>query len=126
MTSFTTAMQMMHSSIHHFYMMIPLSLISLIALISAYLSDISVWIKEHHLQLNLAKTVHNITVQLGSTTLTPTRTARNLGVVCDIQLCFTTHIYTMAPSCRFTIYNIRKIRPFLSEFVAPLLLPVPR
>ncbi len=60
--------------------------------ISACLTDISCWMKDHHLQLNLAKTEllvvsanpslhHNFTFQLGSSTITSSKTARNLGVV---------------------------------------------
>ncbi len=87
---------------------------------------------DQHLQLNLAKTEllvvsanpslhHNFSIQLGSSTITPSRTARNLGVVIDDQLSFTDHIATTARSCRFALYNIRKIRPFLSEQAAQLL-----
>ncbi len=102
------------------------------ARIAACLTDISGWMKDHHLQLNLAETEllvvsanpalhHNISIQLGSSTITPSRTARNLGVVIDDQLSFTDHIATMALSCRFALYNIRKIRPFLSKQAAQLL-----
>ncbi len=45
----------------------------------------------------------------------------SLGVVIDDQLSFTDHIATTARSCRFALYNIRKIRPFLSEQAAQLL-----
>ncbi len=97
--------------------------------IAACLSDISSWMMDQHLQLNLAKTEllvvsanpslhHNFSIQLGSSTITPSRTAKNLGVVIDDQLSFTA---TTARSCRFALYNIRKIRPFLSEQVAQLL-----
>ncbi len=59
--------------------------------ISAFLADISCRMKDHHLQLNLVKTEllvvsanlslhHNFTFQLGSSTITPSKTARNLGV----------------------------------------------
>ncbi len=48
-------------------------------------------------------------------------TARNLGVVIDDHLSFTDHIATMTRSCRFALYNIRKIRLFLSEQAAQLL-----
>ncbi len=79
------------------------------ARIAACLSDISSWMKDHHhhLQLNLAKTEllvvsanpsfhHNFSIQLGSLTITPSRTARNLRVVIDDQLCFTDLIATTA------------------------------
>ncbi len=80
----------------------------------------------HHLQLNLTKTEllmvtanpalhHDFSIQLGSSTITPSRPAR------DDKLSFTDHIATTARSCRFALYNIRKIRPFLSEQAAQLL-----
>uniref|UniRef100_A0A8C1ZS15 Reverse transcriptase domain-containing protein n=1 Tax=Cyprinus carpio TaxID=7962 RepID=A0A8C1ZS15_CYPCA len=92
--------------------------------IAACLTDISGWMKDHHLQINLAKTEllvvsansvlhHSLSIQLGSSTITPSRTARNLGVVMDDHLSFTDHTTTTVRSCRFAFYNIRKIRPFL-------------
>ncbi len=78
------------------------------ARIAACLSDISSWMMDHHLQLNLAKTEllvvsanpslhHNFSIQLGSSTITSSRTARNLGVVIDDHLSFTDHIATTGP-----------------------------
>ncbi len=88
--------------------------------------------KEHHLQLNLAKTEllvfpvtskiqHDFTIQLGSSTITPSASVRNLGVIFDDQLTFKEHIAKNARSCRFALHNIRKIRPFLTEHAAQLL-----
>ncbi len=54
-------------------------------------------------------------------TITPSKTARNLGVVIDDKLNFSDHIAKTARSCRFALYNIRKIRPFLSEHATQLL-----
>ncbi len=67
------------------------------ARISGCLADISAWMKEHHLQLNLAKTEllvfsatstlqHDFMIQLGSSTITPSTSVRNLGVIFDDQL----------------------------------------
>ncbi len=64
---------------------------------------------------------HNFTFQLGSSTIAPSKTARNLGVVIDDKLNFTDHITKTARSCRFALYNIKKIRPFLSEHPTQLL-----
>ncbi len=100
--------------------------------ISACLADISCRMKDHHLQLNLVKTEllvvsanlslhHNFTFQLGSSTITPSKTARNLGVLIDDKQNFSDHIAKTAQSCRFALCNIRKIRPFLSEHASPLL-----
>ncbi len=87
--------------------------------------------KNHNLQLNLAKTEllvvsanpsfhHNFTFKLYST-ITPSKTARNLGVVIDDKHNFSDHITKTARSCRFALYNIKKIRPFLSEHASQLL-----
>ncbi len=94
--------------------------------ISGCLADISVWMKEHHLQLNLANTEllvfpatptlqHDFTIQLGSSTITPSSSVRNLGVIFDDQLTFKDRIAKTARSCRFALHNIRKIRPFLTQ-----------
>ncbi len=102
------------------------------ARIWACLTDISCWMKDHHLQLNLAKTEllvvsanpslhHNFTFQLGSSTITSSKTAKNHGVVIDDKMNFSDHIAKTAGSCRFALYNIRKIRPFLSEHATQLL-----
>ncbi len=95
------------------------------ARISGCLADISAWMKEHHLQLNLAKTEllvfpatptlqHDFTIQLASSTITPSNSVRNLGVIFDDQLTFKEHIAKIARSSRFVLHNIRKIRPFLT------------
>ncbi len=102
------------------------------ARISGCLADISAWMKEHRLQLNLAKTEllvfpatpnlqHDFMIQLGSSTITPSASVRNLGVIFDDQLTFKEHIAKTARSCRFALHNIRKIRPFLTEHAAQLL-----
>ncbi|KAF4081701.1 hypothetical protein AMELA_G00164220 [Ameiurus melas] len=91
--------------------------------------------KEHHLQLNLGKSEllvipaypsinQNFTVQLSSLTLMPTKTARNLGVILDEGLTFTDHISAAARSCRFILYNIKKIRPFLTKQATQILVQV--
>ncbi len=60
-------------------------------------------------------------IQLGSSTITPSASVRNLGVIFDNQLIFKEHIAKTARSCRFALHNIRKIRPFLTEHAAQLL-----
>src|SRR4029434_3848206 len=92
------------------------------ARISDCLADIFTWMKNHHLQLNLAKKElmvfpakqaihHNISINIDSLSLVPSKTARNLGVIIDDQLTFTAHIASVSRSCRFALFNIRKIRP---------------
>src|SRR4029434_1107412 len=76
------------------------------------LADISTWMKNHHLQLNLAKTElmvfpakqvihHNIDINIDSLSLVPSKIARNLGVIIDDQLTFTAHIASLqvVPLC---------------------------
>ncbi len=92
------------------------------ARISGCLADISAWMKEHHLQLNLAKTEllvvpatltlqHDFSIQLGTSIITPSTSVRNLGVIFDDQLTFKEHIAKTARSCRFALHNIRKSGP---------------
>ncbi len=128
MASPTIATPMTHSSISLFNQMIQ----RVAARISGCLADISAWMKEHHLQLNLAKTEllvvpvtptlqHDFSIQLGTSIITPSTSVRNLGVIFDDQLTFKEHIAKTARSCRIALHNIRKIRPFLTEHAAQLL-----
>ncbi len=75
--------------------------------------------KEHHLQLNLAKTEllvfpatptlqHDFTIQLGSSTITPSASVRNLGEIFDDQLTFKEHIAKTARSCTFSTTQHQK------------------
>ncbi|KAK3518428.1 hypothetical protein QTP70_000590 [Hemibagrus guttatus] len=74
------------------------------ARISACLEYISSWMTAHQLKLNPSKTE----------LLVIPATARNLGVTMDNQLSFSSHVAYVTLSCRFLLYNIRRIRPFLS------------
>ncbi len=91
--------------------------------------------KEHQLQVNLAKTEllvfpatltlqRDFPIQLGSSTITPSSSVRNLGVIFDEQLNFKDHIAKTARSCRFALHNIRKIRSFLTEHTAQIIVQV--
>ncbi|XP_072222435.1 uncharacterized protein [Leuresthes tenuis] len=102
------------------------------ARISDCLSDISAWMKAHHLQLNLPKTEllvfpakptvqHSICIQTESLSLAPSKVAGNLGVMIDDQLTFKDHVTSVARSCRFALLNIRKIRPYLTQHATQLL-----
>ncbi len=64
---------------------------------------------------------HDFTIQIVSSTITPLSSVRNLGVMFDDQLTFKDHIAKTARSCRFALQNIRKIRPFLTQHAAQLL-----
>ncbi len=80
--------------------------------------------KEHHLQLNLAKTEllvflvsptlqHDCTIHLGSSAITPSSLVRDFDVIFDDQLTFKDHVAKTARSYRFALHNIRKTRYFL-------------
>jgi len=101
------------------------------ARISICLADITAWMKEHHLQFNLAKTEllvlpaypslqHDFTVQLDSSSITPKRLVRNLGVIFDDQLTFSDHITKTDRSCIFAMHNIRKIKRQSNRSHSPL------
>src|SRR4029434_11077133 len=53
--------------------------------------------------------------------LAPSKTARNLGVIIDDQLTFAAHIASVSRSCCFALYNVRKIRPYLTQSSTQLL-----
>ncbi len=69
------------------------------ARISGYLADITAWMKEHHIQLNLTNTEllvfpatptlqNDFTNQFGSSTITPSTSVRKLGVISFLQVSF--------------------------------------
>ncbi|KAK3548011.1 hypothetical protein QTP70_002319 [Hemibagrus guttatus] len=95
------------------------------ARISACLADISSWMTAHQLKLNPSKTelliipgdpspAQDLAISLSNSMISPTASARNLGVTMDNQLSFSSHVTNVTRSCRFLLYNIRTIRPFLS------------
>ncbi|KAI7908531.1 reverse transcriptase, partial [Pyricularia oryzae] len=101
--------------------------------IAACLTDISEWMATHHLKLNLDKTElmflpgkgcphRDLAITIDNTVVTPTRTVRNLGVILDDQLSFAANVASVARSCRFLLYNIRRIRPFLTDEMAQVLI----
>ncbi len=102
------------------------------ARISGCLADISAWMKEHHLQLNLAKTEllvfpatptlqHDFTIQLGSSTITPISFGQkswcNLRWPADLQRAHCKDCSIL----QVCIAQHQKIRPFLTEHAAQLL-----
>ncbi len=92
----------------------------------------SCWMKDHHLQFNLAKTElfvvsskplfhHNFTIQLGTSTITPSKTARYLGVMIDDQLTFTDHIAKTGPVPQICFIQHQEDQALLSEHASQLL-----
>ena len=100
--------------------------------ISACLADISSWMASYHLKLNLNKTelrhiphrtspLPELSVTVDGTTVTASRSARDLGVVLDDQLDFKEQVAATSRSCRFLLCNIRRIRPYLTTYFTQLL-----
>ncbi|KAM9396004.1 uncharacterized protein ACWYII_033867 [Salvelinus alpinus] len=52
----------------------------------------------------------------------PHISARNLGVILDNTLSFSTNIKAVTRSCRFMLYNIRRVRPCLTQEAAQVLI----
>ena len=88
---------------------------------------------EHHLKLNLDKTefmfllgkgcLHtNLAVTIDTAVVTSTWTARNLDVTLADRMSFSANITSVTRSCRFLLYNIRRIRPVLTEKAAQVLI----
>src|SRR4029434_9988837 len=59
--------------------------------------------------------------QNDSLSLAPSKAARNLGVIIDDYLTFTDHIASVSRSCRFALFNISKIRPYLTQYATQML-----
>ncbi len=87
----------------------------------------------NHLQLNLAKTEllvfpatptlqHDFTILLGSSTITPSASVRNLGVIFDDQLSFKEHIARLLDLAGLHYTTSERSGPFLTEHAAQLLL----
>ncbi|KAI4903347.1 hypothetical protein NFI96_001973 [Prochilodus magdalenae] len=86
----------------------------------------------HHLKLNPIKTEMlfipsttgphcDLAISFGNSLIAPTEDAGSLGVILAGQISFSTHIANLTRSCRFLLYNIRRIRPFLSQEATQLL-----
>ncbi|KAK3548755.1 hypothetical protein QTP70_020328 [Hemibagrus guttatus] len=79
----------------------------------------------HQLKLNPSKTellvipgdpspAQDLAISLNNSMISPSATAHNLGVTMDNQISFSSYVTNVTRSYRFLLYNIRRIRPFLS------------
>lgn len=88
-----------------------------------------IWQTLHHVQLlisgnsSLAKLIcyqadspphQDLVISLDKSLISPSVTACNLEVTMDNQLSFSSHVANLTRSCRFLLYNIRRICPCLS------------
>ena len=79
----------------------------------------------HHLMLILDNTkllflswkvypLKNLSVKVDNSTMSPSKCAKNLGVTLDNTLLFSANIKEVTRSCRFILYNIRRVQPYLN------------
>ena len=81
------------------------------------------WMHQNFLKLNDDKSetivighkdTHVNPVSIGSTSIVPSKTVRNLGVYFDSSLNLKTHVSNICKTTNFHLYNIGKIRPFIN------------
>ena len=95
--------------------------------IEACIAEIRAWMIIHRLKLNDDKTEYIFTVsannsskitaqpiRIGEATITPTPSARNIGVMVDDMLTMADHIQKVCQMCHLWLGNIRRIRPSLT------------
>ena len=86
---------------------------------------ISAWTAAHHLKLSLSKTellfipgkdclCMDLSVTVEDVTVSPSSTARNLGVILDDRLYCATDITAVAQSYRFALFNINRFKLVMS------------
>uniref|UniRef100_A0AAY4A5V6 Reverse transcriptase domain-containing protein n=1 Tax=Denticeps clupeoides TaxID=299321 RepID=A0AAY4A5V6_9TELE len=92
---------------------------------SNYRSEVSrlaKWCGDNNLSLNVEKTkeiVQNLSIQIGSLLLTPTASAKSLGVWIDDKLSLNHHVAGISRSCRFTLQHSQGSAFSLTGYAAP-------
>lgn len=115
---------MLYADDSQLYLSFLLYVSTISARISACLTSILTWMKEHHVQHNLLKT-EPLVVAESTTVRHQTSPARILATP-PSKVCKKTSyllMITLHPSliCWFILHNIRKIRPWQDEYAAQLL-----
>ncbi|KAM9416932.1 uncharacterized protein ACWYII_023289 isoform 1-T2 [Salvelinus alpinus] len=57
-----------------------------------------------------------------TTPVSPSQGAMKLGVTLDNILSFSANVKAVTHSCRFMLYNIRRVRPYITQEAAPVLI----
>jgi hypothetical protein len=99
-----------------------------VAQMETCICEIKSWLCENSLKMNDSKTefvvlgskaqlatLPKISLKIGTASINPTRTARNIGAIFDDTLCMVDHINHVQRSCYMQIRNISKIRKYLSQ-----------
>ena len=95
------------------------------------ISEVRMWMNANFLKINEDKTValvhasrnnqakHNITaIKIGDCDITPSPSARNIGVVFDAEMSMAAHVHQTCRVCYYHLKNIASIRSCLTEQAA--------
>ncbi len=98
---------------------------SAVARVENCIDDIRNWMAANKLMLNDAKTellhvssrfsksVSNIRINIGDTSIAPSETVRDLGITLDSNLTMTSHVNSVCRSASYAIHRIGKLRRYL-------------
>ncbi|KAK6168440.1 hypothetical protein SNE40_020971 [Patella caerulea] len=97
--------------------------------LEACIDDIKNWMNLNFLKLNDDKTEVILisrkslsqAIKIGDSTITSSHSVKNLGVYFDHDLKMKSHISTISKSLNFHLYNIGKLRPFITSDIAKML-----
>ena len=105
-----------------------------LARIQACIKEIRIWMILHKLMMNDSKTEFVIvvssgsvdkvsidTITIGDSSVSPSGSARNIGVIFYTTLCLNDHITKVCQTCHYWVKNIRHIRCCLSLTATQLL-----
>ena len=113
------------------------SLSSAVAKLETCLKELKSWLVSNGLKLNDDKSeflllgskhmlrkvdYQSCYLHIGSTCITPSKTARNLGVIFDQEMSFRSHITHVQQSVRYQLRNLSFIRKCLSKPAAEILI----
>jgi hypothetical protein len=87
----------------------------------------------HHLKLNCEKTellfhlgkvclLKKLSVMIANSPVSPSQSAKTLGVTLANTLSFSANMKAVTRSCRFMLFNIRRVRPYLTQEEAQVLI----
>src|SRR5207237_1990123 len=107
----------------------------LIELIKDDLLSVMNWMKVNHMKLNLdktefmivghpriTKTIGNIVINLGGTTLQNVNSIKCLGLLIDNNLNWTDHVSSVVKKCNSTLWALYPLQPLLNELSRKMLI----
>jgi hypothetical protein len=98
------------------------------------INEIRKWMHENHLKLNdtktefliignprLTKQLNVSSIKIGDTDVTAACQAGNIGAIIDSELSMVPHVASVCKKCYFNLYNISRIRKFLTTEAASMI-----